>query len=792
VVIAIDGPAGSGKSTVARLLAEQLGFTYVNSGNIYRALTLAALRKGLSPSPEMIEAILEAARTARLEYRGGRLFLDDEDVEDLLHGAEVDASVAQVSAIPPLRDIVNDHVRALAGKGDAVVEGRDMTTVVFPTADYKFFLDASPEARARRRLEQGTSGDSLEAIRRNIEMRDEIDRHKSVGALKIAPDAVYLDSSDLTIDEVYAKVYRKILHQGNTMGIKEVATDAPNLPKDDIQTQLQEQYLKSLEGLEEGDLIDGHVIQLTDDFVFVDIGYKSEGKIPVLEFGDTVPKVGDTVGVILVKKEARNGEIVVSKKKADEKVYWRQVSNAFKDHLPLEGVIDKEIKGGFEVNLGQGLRGFLPASKADIQRVEKGDELIGLKTFFYLERLYSERKVNIVLNRRRWMEEDIEKRRDEFFANTQIGDTVKGVVKSFTSFGAFIDLGGFDGLLHINDMSWGHVTRPKDFVKKGQEIELKVIRMEPEERRINLSLKHFAADPWSTFEDRYHVGDVVHGKVTKLTEYGAFIELEEGIEGLAHISEFSWVRKVRKPEEMLNVGDELDCMILNYDLQAGKVSLGLKQVQDNPWDQVSVKYPVGMRLTRKVVKLTTAGAFVELEEGIDGFLHVDDLSWTKHVKNPASELAEGQEIEVMVIESDAEDRNIRVGVKQLNEDPWHSFAKAFRVGATVDGIVSSVTDFGVFVKVQGDIEGLIKKQDLSEDKDEPYDDALKRFAADMPVKALVVELNPERQKLGLSIKDLVRRQQREEISRFMQDDSSDGGYTLGDLLKEKDDSKKNS
>ena len=572
------------------------------------------------------------------------------------------------------------------------------------------------------------------------------------------------------------------------MGGKEVEMGAVVPSKDDIQTQLQEQYLKSLEGLEEGDLVDGHVIQVTDDFIFVDVGYKSEGKIPTIEFGDAAPKVGDVVSVILVKKETHSGEIVVSKKRADEKIYWRTVSNAFKDHLPVEGVIDKEIKGGFEVNLGHGLRGFLPASKADVQRVEKGDRLIGVKSQFYLERLYSEKKVNIVLNRRKWMEEDIEKRREDFFQTTQIGDTVKGEVKSFTSFGAFIDLGGFDGLLHINDMSWGHVTRPKDFVKKGQEIELKVIRMEPEERRINLSLKHFTPDPWSTFEDRYHIGDVVKGKVTKLTDYGAFIEVEEGIEGLAHISEFSWVRKVRKPDEMLHVGDAVECMILNYDLQAGKVSLGLKQVQDNPWDQVSEKYPVGMRLARKVVKLTAAGAFVELEEGIDGFLHADDLSWTKHVKNIGAELEVGQEIEVMVIESDSQDRNIRLGVKQLSEDPWHSFSKAFRIGSIVDGTVSSVTDFGVFVKVQGDIDGLIKKQDLSEDKDEPYDDALKRFQAGQAVKALVVELSPERQKLSLSIRDLVRRQQRE-ASRFMQDDGSEG-YTLGDLLKGKDDGKK--
>ena len=573
---------------------------------------------------------------------------------------------------------------------------------------------------------------------------------------------------------------------------KEVEMDAAAPARDEFQTQLQEQYLKSFEGLEEGDLIDGKVVQIAGDFVFVDVGYKSEGKIPVVEFGEATPKVGDDVKVILVKKETHSGEVIVSKKRADEKVFWKSVANAFKEHQPVEGTIEKEVKGGFEADLGHGLKGFLPSSKADIQRVENGEEFVGLKSQFYLERLYSEKKINIILNRRKWLEEEIDKRRDAFFQSVQIGDTVKGTVKSFTSFGAFIDLGGFDGLLHINDMSWGHVTRPKDYVRKGQEIELKVIRLEPEEKRINLSLKHFSQDPWFTFEEKYHVNDIVKGKVTKLTDYGAFIELEEGIEGLAHISEFSWVKKVHKPEDMLKPSDVVDCMILGYDIQAGKVSLGLKQVQENPWDSISEHYPLGMRLTRKVIKVTNAGAFIELEEGIDGFLHVDDLSWTSRVKNPSSVLHEGEEIEVVVIESSPEERNIRLGVKQLSEDPWRSFARAFRVGSIIEGTVSNVTDFGVFVKVQGDIDGLVKKQDLSSDREESWDDALKRFSPGMAVKAVVVDLNPERQKLGLSIRDLVQRQQREEISKFMQSEESDSGYTIGDLLKNRDNSTKNS
>jgi len=576
------------------------------------------------------------------------------------------------------------------------------------------------------------------------------------------------------------------------MDNKEVEMDVAAPARDEYQTQLEEQYLKSFEGLEEGDLIDGKVVQVTGDFVFVDVGYKSEGKIPVEEFDGSTPAVGDVVRVILIKKETHSGEVIVSKKRADEKAFWKSIATAFKEHKPVDGTIEKEVKGGFEVDIGHGLKGFLPSSKADIQRIEKGDYLVGLTCKFYLERLYSEKKINIILNRRKWMEEDIDARRNEFFEKVQIGDTVKGVVKSFTSFGAFIDLGGFDGLLHINDMSWGHVTRPKDYVRKGQEIELKVIRLDPEEKRINLSLKHFTQDPWFTFEDKYHLNDIVKGKVTKLTDYGAFIEIEEGIEGLAHISEFSWVKKVHKPEDMLKPGDVVDCMILGYDLQAGKVSLGLKQVQQNPWDSINERFPVGMRLTRKIVKVTNAGAFVELEEGIDGFLHVDDLSWTGRVKNPSSVLHEGDDIEVVVIESDPENRNVRLGVKQLSEDPWISFAHAFKIGSIVDGTVSNVTDFGVFVKVQGDIDGLIKKQDLTSDRNESYEDALAKYTPGMAVKAVVVDLNPERQKLGLSVRDLVQRQQREELSRFIENEESDAGYTLGDLLKERDSSKSNS
>ena len=563
------------------------------------------------------------------------------------------------------------------------------------------------------------------------------------------------------------------------------ADTSPVIDDENIQTQLQEEYLKSLEQLEEGQLVEGAVIQVTDDHVFIDVGYKSEGKIPIVEFTE-IPKVGDKVSVILITKENKRGEVIVSKQKADAKISWKNLKQAFADRTTVEGIIEKLVKGGYEVNLGADLRAFLPISQSDVQKVDKPDKFLGQKNKFYVERLYSDGKVNIVVNRRKYLEEELERKRNDFFQNTPIGMDITGVVKSFTSFGAFIDLGGFDGLLHINDMSWGHVTRPKDFVKKGQEIRLKVIRIDPVEKRINLSLKHFTDDPWVHFEDKYKVNDIVKGKVTKLTDFGAFIELEEGIEGLAHISEFSWVKKIQKPQDLVKSNDTVECMILGYDLQAGRVSLGLKQVTENPWDNIEEKFPTGTRLTRKIVKITNAGAFVNLEDGIDGFLHGDDISWTKKIKHPGSEYSVGQEIEVMIISLDKENRNIRLGIKQLFEDPWKNFNESYRLGSPVEGEVSSITDFGIFIRVPGGIEGLIHKSNLIENRDENPDDALKKYKVGDKVKAVVLEIQGEKQKLAFSIKDYQKRMQREELSRYMAEDESGGStFTLGDFLNSK-------
>ncbi len=550
--------------------------------------------------------------------------------------------------------------------------------------------------------------------------------------------------------------------------------------------ELQMQFLDQLDALEEGQLVEGTVVQVSGDEVFVDIGYKAEGRIPLDEL-DEPPQVGDVFEVVLLRKDIRNGGVAVSKRKADEKKFWKELKEAFQDRQPVYGKVARAIKGGFEVQLKGGVRGFNPISKIDTRRVDQAEEYVGIQDYFFVERIYSDNRVNIVLSRRAWLEQETEKNRTRFFEEVTIGDEVEGVVKSFTSFGAFIDLGGFDGLLHINDMSWGHVTRPKDYVKKGDRIRLKVIKMDEEDKKINLSLRHMTPDPWETFEDRYAVDQVVRGKVTKLTDFGAFIEVEEGIEGLVHISEMSWVQRISHPQEILQPGQEVETKILDYDIQAGRVSLGLKQVLDNPWESIDQKFPPGMRIATKVKKLTNSGAFVELEEGIDGFLHVDDLSWTKRYKSPNAVLEEGQNIEVVVVLSDPDNQNIRVGLKQLEDDPWVQLRDAYPPRSIIDGEITNITEFGVFVRVQGGVEGLINKMNLVSNRDETFEDAIQRYKVGDAIRAVVTEVNPSRQRLSLSVRELQRQEQHQEMQKYIHDEDENATVTLGDFLKEKQD-----
>ncbi len=554
----------------------------------------------------------------------------------------------------------------------------------------------------------------------------------------------------------------------------------------DMQTLLQEQYLKSLAGIEDGQIVTGTVVQLNNDYVFVDVGYKSEGKIPVDEFIE-LPKIGDKVNVAIVNKEGKGGQVIVSKKKADARERAEALREAAESGTPVLGKFSKVIKGGYEVDLGADYKGFCPLSKADIVRIEDPETLIGKTDYFIIDKYHTGSKMKSVVSRKEYLEKIIAQNKEKFFSSVQIGDVVQGVVKSFTSFGAFIDLGGFDGLLHINDMGWGHVTKPKDYVKKGQVIQLRLINIDPVTQKINLSLKHMTEDPWTNFEQRYQVGDVIKAPVTKITSFGVFIGIEPGIEGLAHISELSWTKKVTNPAEIYKIGDVVEAKILGYDLDKKRVSLGIKQLLENPWDTIAERYPVGTVLKRKVVKLTNSGAFVNLEDGIDGFLHIDDVSWTKKLKNMSQFCKEGDEIEVSVSRVEPENRRIRLSVKNLEGNPWQNLRRSNPKGSVITGTVSNVTDFGVFVKVPGEIEGLISKYNLVGPDEEYTDKVLENFKVGDEVTAMVVEINPQTQKLSLSIKEMIKKNQESEMAKYMADGKEDDDtFSLADMLKAKD------
>ncbi len=552
-----------------------------------------------------------------------------------------------------------------------------------------------------------------------------------------------------------------------------------------MQSMMQEEYLKSLDGIEDGQLVTGTVVQVNNETVFVDVGYKSEGRLPLEEF-DEVPAIGEPVTVLIVNKEGKGGQVIISKKKADVKARGEELRKAADDKTPVEGKFVKVINGGFEVDLGSDFYGFCPLSKADITRTENPESLLGISDYFIIEKFHGGSKLKSVVSRRDYLEKKIKENKEKFFSTVKIGDVVEGVVKSFTSFGAFIDLGGFDGLLHLNDMSWGHVSRPRDFVKKGEKIQLRLINIDPETKKINLSLKHMQQDPWTTFEDNFKVGDVVKAPVTKMTTFGAFIEIAPGIEGLAHISELSWTKRINNPKEVLNIGDIVECKILGYDLEKKRVSLGIKQLQSNPWDTIAERYPVGTQLSRPVVKITNSGAFVNLEEGIDGFLHVDDVSWTKKVKNMSSFCKEGDTIDVTVTKVEPENRRIRLGVKQLENNPWQTLRQQYPKYSIISGTVSNVTDFGVFVKVLGEIEGLIPKFALVGPDEEYTDEVLKRFNVGDNITAMVMDVIPQQQKLSLSIKEMKRRDQQSEVAKYMANSDDDDVVTLADLISSRE------
>lgn len=496
----------------------------------------------------------------------------------------------------------------------------------------------------------------------------------------------------------------------------------------------------------EGSIVNGTIIDIRPQVVVVDIGYKSEGAISVSEFEDEDIEIGDEIEVLLERLENDEGTIVLSKEKAAHKQNWEKILAVYEDGGLVKGKVKSAIKGGLMVNVG--VEAFLPGSQVDIIPPKDLSEYVGNIYEFKIVKVNDDRK-NLVISRREVIEAERAEQRQQFLSTVKIGDKVEGAVKNITDFGAFVDLQGMDGLLHITDMSWGRVAHPSEMLRIGQMVEVLILDVDKEKERVSLGLKQMTDNPWENIEARFPIGAQVKGKVTKLLPYGAFVEIERGVEGLVHVSELSWTKRINRPSDVLELDQEIEAEVLGISVEEQKISLGVRQLEENPWDEIEARYPIGKQIKGEVRSLTAYGAFIGLEEGIDGMIHVSDLSWTRKINHPSEMIKKGEDVEAVVLSIDKENQRVSLGVKQLDNDPWSDIDEKFRVGDKVKGEVAKIAAFGAFVSLEGDIDGLIHISQLSEGRVEKVKDVIK---VGDEVEARVIKVDKVERRVGLSIK----------------------------------------
>ncbi len=561
-----------------------------------------------------------------------------------------------------------------------------------------------------------------------------------------------------------------------------------NAPESDLSfASALEDYLNPDFGdLEEGTIVRGEVVKVDQDSVLVDVNFKSEGQIPTSEFknaeGAATIKVGDVIDVFVVRKDEVEGTIILSREKAKRMQLFDKLEDIQEKDSVITGKIIRRIKGGYTVDLG-GLEAFLPGSHVDLRPVPDMDALVGEEFDFRVLKI-NRRRSNVIVSRRVLLEEERESKRSELLSTLEEGQVIEGKVKNITEYGVFVDLGGLDGLLHITDMSWKRVKHPKEMVKLGQEITLKVLNFDKESKKVSLGMKQLVPDPWENITDKYPEGTKINGKVTNLVDYGAFVELEPGVEGLVHISEMSWTRKLRHPSQMVRVGEEVEVMILGVDQDKKRISLGMKQIRPNPWDVVAEKYPEGTILEGTIKNITEFGLFIGIEDGIDGLIHVSDISWTKKIRHPEELYNVSNTVQAKVLTVDKENEKFTLGIKQLSDDPWNQVPDRYPVGSVVSGLVTNITDFGLFVEVEEGIEGLVHVSEISTKK---IKSPSEMFKEGVTIQAKVIHVSAEERRLGLSIKQIKEEEERKQPKEFRSAGSSGGetGQTLGDLLKQK-------
>ena len=545
------------------------------------------------------------------------------------------------------------------------------------------------------------------------------------------------------------------IQQNEEVGLAEAVDD--NTSKDvqntgDSMENLMDMYEESFKRFAEGELVIGKIISVDKDYILVDIGYKSEGQIRINEFkdenGDIHVNIGDDVEVMVEFWDEEEERVVLSKEKAAKVKVWEEIKKTYDEDGTVEGVILTRVKGGFSVDIG--VQAFLPGSQADLRPIRNLDDLVGKKLEFKMLK-YNRKRSNIVLSRRAILEHEREAKRASTLEAIHEDKVVEGVVKNITEYGVFVDLGGVDGLLHITDISWGRVKHPSELFSVGDKIAVKILSLDMERERVSLGMKQLVEDPWMAAAEKYALGSRITGKVVSLTDYGAFIELEEGIEGLIHVSEMSWTKKIRHPSKIVSIGEMVDAVVLDIKPESRRISLGMKQVVPNPWDVISEKYPIGTTIEGKIKNITDFGLFIGIDEGIDGLVHISDISWTKRIKHPSELYKKGDTIQAIVLDIEKQNERFSLGIKQLQTDPWKTVAERYVVGKEIAGTITNITDFGIFVELEEGIEGLVHVSEISKEK---IKTPVGKFKVGEVITARVMNINSEERRIGLSVKQL--------------------------------------
>ncbi|MBF0232518.1 MAG: 30S ribosomal protein S1 [Desulfamplus sp.] len=567
--------------------------------------------------------------------------------------------------------------------------------------------------------------------------------------------------------------------------VKESQKSEPVLTGEETMDELMGIYEESFKRFEEGQVVTGIIIAVDRDHVLVDVGYKSEGQIAIHEFRDEQGNVNvnlnDEVEVMVEVWDEEEETVILSKEKAAKVKVWDAIKDIYESDGIIEGVITSRVKGGFSVDIG--LPAFLPGSQADLRPIRNMDEMVG-QTYTFKVLKYNRKRSNIVLSRRIILENQREQARTETLDSIENDKVMMGVVKNITEYGIFVDLGGVDGLLHITDISWGRVKHPSELFSVGDKIKVKILSFDFEKERVSLGMKQLTPDPWTTAQSKYPVGSKVKGKVVSLTDYGAFVELEEGVEGLIHVSEMSWTRKVRHPSKMVSVGEEVEAVVLDLKPDNRRISLGIKQTVENPWEVISEKYPVGTVIEGKIKNITDFGLFIGIDDDIDGLVHISDISWTKRIKHPSEVYKKNDIIQAVVLDIDKASERFSLGIKQTQPDPWETVGQRYRVGTEISGMITNVTDFGVFVELEEGIEGLVHVSEISKEKIKTPVDQFKTGEA---ITARVMNINSDERRIGLSIKRLEVEEEQDHIQDFVKNvkpATSSFGELLRDNLEE--------